>query len=68
MTSKEQFLRELLKSTNMSESEISKRMNRSESTLRVGVKYGLSLNVTKDLSELTGQNMNWLASGDGKWN
>lgn len=68
MTSKEQFLRELLKSTNMSESEISKRMNRSESTLRVGVKHGLSLNVTKDLSELTGQNMNWLASGDGKWN
>lgn len=68
MTSKEQFLRELLKSTNMNDSEISKRMNRSESTLRVGVKRGLSLNVTKDLSELTGQNMNWLASGDGKWN
>lgn len=68
MTSKEQFLRELLKSTNMNDSEISKRMNRSWNTLKVGVKNGLSLNVAKDLSELTGQNMNWLSSGDGKWN
>lgn len=68
MVSKEEMLREIVRSTGMTHADISERMNRTSATIATEISRGTSFRVMKDLSELTGKNLKWLASGDGKWN